>query len=54
MNKTSSKYKIALDHQTFVRLKKKDTFGESYTEIESRLLNQLADKLYKKWNEIIN
>jgi hypothetical protein len=54
MNKKDSKYKLTLDHQTVVRLKKKDTFRESYTEIESRLLDQLADNLYKKWSETIN
>jgi hypothetical protein len=35
------RHTITLSHQTFVRLKKKGTFGESYTELVSRILDQL-------------
>ena len=41
MNQISTRHTITLGHQTFVRLKKKGTFGESYTELVSRLLDQL-------------
>ena len=41
MNQTSIRHTITLGHQTFVRLKKKGMFGESYTELASRLLDQL-------------
>ena len=41
LNQTGSRHTITLGHQTFVRLKKKGMFGESYTELVSRLLDQL-------------
>jgi hypothetical protein len=41
MNQSSIRHTITLGDQTFVRLKKKGTFGESYTELISRLLDQL-------------
>ncbi len=41
VNHTSIRHTITLGHQTFVRLKKKGMFGESYTDLVSRLLDQL-------------
>jgi hypothetical protein len=41
LNQTGSRHTITLGHETLVRLKEKGTFGESYTELVSRLLDQL-------------
>ncbi len=41
MNTTGIRHTITLGHQTFVRLKKKGMFGESCTDLVSRLLDQL-------------
>lgn len=43
MSRIGTRHTITLGHQTFVRLKKKGTFGESYTELVSRLLDQLEN-----------
>jgi hypothetical protein len=41
MIKMNIRHTITLGHQKFVRLKKKGSFGESYTELVSRILDQL-------------
>jgi len=41
MNQTDVRHTITLGHETFQRLRRKGTFGESYTELVSRLLDQL-------------
>lgn len=41
MSQTGIRHTITLGHETFLRLKNKGTFGESYTELISRLLDQV-------------
>jgi hypothetical protein len=50
MNQTGLRHTITLGHEAFVRLKGQGAFGESYTELVSRLLDQLEEIKDEKEN----
>lgn len=41
MNEESARHTITINHSTFDKLKNQGRFGESYSDLISRVLNQL-------------
>jgi hypothetical protein len=43
MYSTSERHTLTINHKTFLRLKKKGFFGESFSELITRILDELEN-----------